>query len=94
MKFTRAEKLRNTAYRKAEMIEEVTFKLKRTMANLAEAGETSVTVNHKSKRGLREVMFCYKEIIEKLGDAGYTMSWDFRSAAIKQGTWFLTIYWD
>ena len=94
IKFIDAKKLRNTAYRKTEKIKDVTFKLKRTMIKLAESGKTNVTINNKSKKGLRDVVFCHEEIINKLGDAGYHMSWDFTDESISNGTWFLSIYWD
>ena len=94
IKFINAKRLRNTSHRKAEMIKDVVFKLKRTMIKRAEYGKTSVTINNKSKKGLRDVVFCYEEIINKLGDAGYHMRWDFTEEAISNGTWFLSIYWD
>lgn len=94
IKFIDAKKLRNTAYKKTEMIEDVTFKLKRTMIKHAASGETNITINSKSKKGLRNVVFCYEEIISKLGEAGYRMGWDFTNKAIDNGTWFLSIHWD
>lgn len=94
IKFINAKKLKNTIYRKTEMVEDVTFKLKRTIIKQAASGKTNITINCKSKKGLRNVVFCYKEIINKLGDAGYRMSWDFTDKAIYDGTWFLSIHWD
>ena len=94
IKFIDAKRLRNTAYRKAEKIEDVIFNLKRAMIKYAESGKTNITINCKSKKGLSDVIFCYEEIINKLGDAGYHMSWDFTDKAINNETWFLSIYWN